>query len=484
MPGAGYRFGRFRLDLPGRRLLRDDAPVAIRSRHFDVLAALVAQAGSPVPKHVLVDAGWPDVAVTDNSVEHAIAALRAIVGVAPDGEPGIRTLPRRGYLFSLPVEPLAAADAALDAALGPHRAWLEGRAALETLRRDDAQVARQVFAHALESAPHDPTLHAGLANACAWLFEATRADDRPAVEFLADAIRHAREACRLDVAYAEAWATLGLALHRDGRAADAAAAVRRAIAIEGQSWRHHVRLAFVSWGEERLRAAVRAQALLPQLALARWLAATVHVARQAFDLAEAALDEGIDVQNAAHGDGRFDAVGLHLLRGLLYLRRDDVHGAMTCFERELAAEPAGHLYSRECCANTWYAIGAVRRRNDDDAGAVEAFDQALARVARHAPAAVARAALDPSNAAWTADARAAVESRVATGARTDAAVAVAVGASLRGDAVAAAGAIHAAIAAAPPGNDAWIVPVEPSLRVAAADEAWSGVLALLRARAA
>lgn len=47
------------------------------------------------------------------------------------------------------------------------------------------------------------------------------------------------------------------------------------MALDPRNWQHHVRLAFVSWGGQRLRAAHRALELCPGLALAHWLAATV-----------------------------------------------------------------------------------------------------------------------------------------------------------------------------------------------------------------
>ena len=70
------------------------------------------------------------------------------------------------------------------------------------------------------------------------------------------------------------------------------AALSRAVSLEPDNWRHHLRLAAVSWGEARLRAARRTLALLPGCPLAHWLAATVHVARQALDEAERELGEG------------------------------------------------------------------------------------------------------------------------------------------------------------------------------------------------
>ena len=132
------------------------------------------------------------------------------------------------------------------------------------------------------SIPHNSDFHhglLGLANAQVLAFEATRSDETPDGRALLAAGQHAREACRLDPGSGEAWSTLGVVLSRTGFSTEAAAAARKAVALEPDNWRHEVRFANVTWGEERLHAAHRALTLLPGAALAHWLAATVYVAR-------------------------------------------------------------------------------------------------------------------------------------------------------------------------------------------------------------
>src|SRR6185503_6686508 len=188
------------------------------------------------------------------------------------------------------------------------------------------------------------------------------------------ALTHAREACRLDAQYGEAWATLGFVLDRTGDHADALAALRRAVALEGDNWRHRIRLSYASWGEERLREARRTLTLLPGFPLAHWLAASVHVARQALGEAARELTTGITAQQSESGGiARFTGIALYWLRGLIRLAEDDEAGALEDFNRELANEASGHLYARECCANTWYAIGAVRLRRGETSEARAAF---------------------------------------------------------------------------------------------------------------
>src|SRR5258705_10577405 len=130
-----YRFGPFELDSSGRRIVRDGEPVSVSDRHLDILILLASSAGRVVSKDALIEAGWKDVAVSDNSIEQAISSLRRTLGNQPDGAPYIETLARHGYRVTAEVERGAArhSDAALDALPAPHRALVYGRAALSTL---------------------------------------------------------------------------------------------------------------------------------------------------------------------------------------------------------------------------------------------------------------------------------------------------------------------------------------------------------------
>src|SRR5262249_27631238 len=181
-----------------------------------------------------------------------------------------------------------------------------------------------------------------------------------------------------------AGSTLAFVLHRSGSAAEAIAAARKAVTLDGGNWHHHLRLAFVSWGEERLRAADRVLALCPGLALAHWFSATVFVARQAFEAALEELRAGCTSQDAQRTErGRFKAVGLHLLHGLVLAARDNEERALEEFARELEFEGEGQLYARECSANTWYATGAIHLRNGRREQADAAFREALNRAPGH-----------------------------------------------------------------------------------------------------
>ena len=342
MPGASYAFGPFCLDEATARLSRGGEPLAISDRLSVILLLLVSRAGSVVTKEALLDAAWKQVAVGDNSLEQAISGLRRLLGRAPDGGRYIDTLAARGYRVSVPVARVVARaeDAALEALLAPHRAFIEGRTALETLDREAVVVAQRVFEGILEVMPDYGPAHVGLANALALRFESTRSGETPDREALAGALHHAREACRLDSSSGEAWATLGVVLSQARLTTEGIAAARRSISIESENWRHHLRLAYVGWGEERLRAARRVLKLFPGFAYGHWLAATVHVARGAFEDAEQELDAGTAAQDGQQTGSRFGTSGLHFLLGLVRLARGDDRAALIEFERELSSEGA------------------------------------------------------------------------------------------------------------------------------------------------
>ena len=287
---------------------------------MDVLVLLAANAGQIISNQALFEGAWRDTAVSDNSIAQAITGLRKALGTQPDGAPYIETVTRRGYRFLAPVERSdpSTSNMALVALLDPHRAFIDGRAAIETLDLRAVARARQAFEDALRAAPGLPAAHIGMASVYALTFESTRVDAAPDVAALQTADRHAREACRLDPSSGEAWSTLAFVLHRRGDGREAIAAAREAVRLEPDVWRHYLRLASVSWGDERLRAAHRVRKLCPGLALAYWFTATVFVARQAFDAALEALRTGCAAQDAQCKEtGRFHMVGLHLLHGLV-----------------------------------------------------------------------------------------------------------------------------------------------------------------------
>jgi tetratricopeptide (TPR) repeat protein len=274
-------------------------------------------------------------------------------------------------------------------------------------------------------------------------------------------------------------------LDRTGQHEDALAAARQSVTLEMDNWRHHLRLGYTSWGEERLREARRTLALLPGFPLAHWLAASVYVARQAPAEAERELQAGLmgqEAEAASTAPARFTGIALHWLIGLLHLSRGDHAPARAAFAAELAQEGTGHLYARECCANTWYALGALELREGQRDAAGQAFAQALTRMPSHGLAALGVALSTgvslaiPKRGEDTDPRASAVDRAIARAAWMCHQAAV--------DREHAAKVVELALADAPPGAAGWLLPVEPLLHVAAAPALWAPALARLRNRAA
>ncbi|ESY74268.1 winged helix-turn-helix domain-containing protein [Mesorhizobium sp. M0051] len=97
--GDLYQFGPFRLDQVAGILYHGAEPTMLGQRAVSLLRLLLQNAGVPVSKDALVEAGWGELAVADNNLTVQIAALRRVLANAANAESWIETLPRRGYRY-------------------------------------------------------------------------------------------------------------------------------------------------------------------------------------------------------------------------------------------------------------------------------------------------------------------------------------------------------------------------------------------------
>jgi adenylate cyclase len=96
-------FGRYVLDLGRGSLLVDGRELPLRPKTFAVLRHLVERPGRLVSKEELLEAVWPGLIVTDDTLVQSISELRRALGDA-DGRL-ITTLPKRGYRFDAEAAP-------------------------------------------------------------------------------------------------------------------------------------------------------------------------------------------------------------------------------------------------------------------------------------------------------------------------------------------------------------------------------------------
>ena len=97
-----WRFDRFTLDLRRSVLLAaDGTELALRPKSFAVLRHLAENAGRLCAQDRILQAVWPGVFVTEDSVAQCVKEIRRALG---DSEQRLlRTLPRRGYLLAAEV---------------------------------------------------------------------------------------------------------------------------------------------------------------------------------------------------------------------------------------------------------------------------------------------------------------------------------------------------------------------------------------------
>jgi eukaryotic-like serine/threonine-protein kinase len=110
-----YEFGPFRVDPDHRQLLREDRPVPLPPKSFDILLVLVENSEKVVSKDELLKAVWPDTFVEESNLAQGIFVLRKTLGDTVEQKRYIVTVPGRGYRFAGTVRALAVEEEQKDA---------------------------------------------------------------------------------------------------------------------------------------------------------------------------------------------------------------------------------------------------------------------------------------------------------------------------------------------------------------------------------
>ncbi|CDX20799.1 hypothetical protein MPLB_190014 [Mesorhizobium sp. ORS 3324] len=92
-----FEFSDHRLDLRKGRLQRGGHDVDLRAKSLSLLTYLLENAGRVIGKDELVNAVWPNIAVSDDSLTQCMKDIRKALG--PDADGLIRTVLRRGYVI-------------------------------------------------------------------------------------------------------------------------------------------------------------------------------------------------------------------------------------------------------------------------------------------------------------------------------------------------------------------------------------------------
>jgi DNA-binding winged helix-turn-helix (wHTH) protein len=356
------------------------------------------------------------------------------------------------------------------ASLEAYRAWTDGWLKIEGLNLQEFPAAVEDFGRAIALDSRYASAYAGLATAELGLYENTRIEVEPALDILASAVRHARQAVDLDPRLAEAHATLAMTLVAAWKTPEAVARATRAVVLEPGQWRHLFRLCHATWGEQRLDAAAKTLALYPNFAFAHFQMAMVYVARGNLAQAETVLLEGVDVEDRQIARGeRFPALGLHWLLGLVRLAQDDVVRAGREFDRELELAHPDRLYGREYAMEASLGLGFAWLRTGKPDEASEAFVRARDLYPAYVPTHLGqlealRAAGDSAEAALLLDEADRAVSQLIARRAIEGAIARAQLLVARGACDEALRALRELLSEAPPGFAGWSLAIDPLFR--------------------
>lgn len=112
--GPVFEFGDFRLDTAEKVLRRDGVVVPLTPKAVGLLELLVSREGSVVSRSEMIETLWPNTFVEESNLTVTISMLRKALG-----ENYIRTIPKRGYSFAVPVRRIEPVDLATTTAAAP-----------------------------------------------------------------------------------------------------------------------------------------------------------------------------------------------------------------------------------------------------------------------------------------------------------------------------------------------------------------------------
>ena len=95
---ATYRFGRFVLEAERGLLLVDGAERPLRAKSFALLRHFIEHPGRLIDRDEIIEAIWPGMIVSDDSISQCVRDVRRALG--DDAQQLLRTLPKRGFLFT------------------------------------------------------------------------------------------------------------------------------------------------------------------------------------------------------------------------------------------------------------------------------------------------------------------------------------------------------------------------------------------------
>ena len=100
-PAPAFRFGPFTLIPTEGLLLKDEEPIPLAPKAFDLLAFLSANPDRLLTKTELMRAVWSDAVVEESNLAYTVFAIRKALSESSDTDRYIETVPKRGIASSL-----------------------------------------------------------------------------------------------------------------------------------------------------------------------------------------------------------------------------------------------------------------------------------------------------------------------------------------------------------------------------------------------
>lgn len=101
--GCNYEFGEYRLDIINHRLLKNDCPLQLTQKSFEILQTLIENRDRVVKKEELLNLIWDDCYVEDATLTQHIYMLRKSLKQNGGDAVLIETVPKLGYRFAAEV---------------------------------------------------------------------------------------------------------------------------------------------------------------------------------------------------------------------------------------------------------------------------------------------------------------------------------------------------------------------------------------------
>jgi DNA-binding winged helix-turn-helix (wHTH) protein/tetratricopeptide (TPR) repeat protein len=130
VPAHVLRFARYRLDTRACRLWRDEEPLHLTPKSFELLRFLAERPGELVSKDELFRAVWPGTIVSDDALTRCMGEVRRALGDDPRQPSFVATIHRRGFRFLAPVTSEAVVLPGARPFVGRESALGRGRAVL------------------------------------------------------------------------------------------------------------------------------------------------------------------------------------------------------------------------------------------------------------------------------------------------------------------------------------------------------------------